>query len=196
MKFTEKYPDADIRALSWKQPYGSLMLFDKVETRTWNTKYRGWVLICASKAPYTGLTVDTISGKNQYKRIEALTQEIKEKHLYITSFTFPGDITSRFPLAKAIAVGRLVDSRPMQKSDEDSTFVQYREPWQEKRTYTRFKHIELSGRIEEYKETKMVDRQLWCHTYEDVQPIIPFAWDGTQGWKTLDQATKDKIILI
>lgn len=52
MKFTEKYPGADIRALSTKQPYASLMLHGKVETRTWDSKYLGWVLICASKQAY------------------------------------------------------------------------------------------------------------------------------------------------
>ena len=42
-----------IKALSWKQPYASLMLKGKIETRSWPTNYRGLVLICASKAPYS-----------------------------------------------------------------------------------------------------------------------------------------------
>lgn len=37
---------------------------------------------------------------------------------------------------------------------------------------------------------------LWIHEYEDVQAIEPFHWKGTQGWKNLDQETKDKIILL
>lgn len=41
-----------IRALWWREPYASLMLQGKVETRTWNTNYRGLVLICASIKPY------------------------------------------------------------------------------------------------------------------------------------------------
>lgn len=34
---------------------------------------------------------------------------------------------------QAIAVGRLVDCRPMTKDDEDDCFVKYRSPWKEKK---------------------------------------------------------------
>jgi hypothetical protein len=44
--------DQKLMALSWKQPYAELMLHGKIETRTWQTKYRGWVMVCASKQPY------------------------------------------------------------------------------------------------------------------------------------------------
>lgn len=100
-----------IRALSWKQPYASLMLHGKIETRTWSTKYRGLVLICASKAPYDREVFYSISGKEQYERI---------------CKTLDSD---DLPLGQAIAIGRLVSCRLMKKSDEDKCFVQYRDPW-------------------------------------------------------------------
>ena len=31
---------APIRSLVWKEPFASLMLQGKIETRTWSTKYR------------------------------------------------------------------------------------------------------------------------------------------------------------
>ena len=62
MTFNKVYPNQELRALSWKQPYATMMLHGKVETRTWPTDYRGWVLICASKKPYTLEEVVKISG--------------------------------------------------------------------------------------------------------------------------------------
>lgn len=98
-----------IRALNWKQPFASLMLFGKIETRTWETKYRGLVLICASKIPYSEGQIQNISG-------EVLTQSA------LVALLKAGHIE---PLAKAMAVGRLVDCRPMRKEDEAKCFVQY-----------------------------------------------------------------------
>lgn len=37
--------EGEIRALWWKEPFGTLMTYGKVETRVWDTKYRGWVLL-------------------------------------------------------------------------------------------------------------------------------------------------------
>lgn len=37
---------------------------------------------------------------------------------------------------------------------------------------------------------------LYCHLYEDVKPIKPFPWKGSQGWKKLDRETIDKIQII
>jgi hypothetical protein len=102
----------EIRALSWKEPYASLMLHGKIETRKWNTNYRGWVLICASKHPYNDDSVRNISGLQDYDRI------------YNTlGYWLDNSITDY--LGRAIAIGRLVDCRPMQKSDEDKCFVKY-----------------------------------------------------------------------
>jgi hypothetical protein len=47
-----EFLNQEIRALTWKEPYASLMLHGKIETRTWYTKYRGLVLICAGLKHY------------------------------------------------------------------------------------------------------------------------------------------------
>lgn len=147
MKITDKTFTIDQRllALSWKEPYGSLMLHGKIETRSWKTNYRGWVLICCSKIPYNSASVLNISGMKQMNRMGS--------KLGYVIFGKPQN---------AIALGRLVHCRPMTKTDEDSCFVQYHEG-------------------------------LWCHIYQDVQPIQPFLWKGTQGWKELDVTQKQMV---
>lgn len=103
--------DQKLYALSWKQPYAELMLppFNKIETRTWSTNRRGWVLICASKQPYSETQLLGISGEKQAQRILTTLNSagVKEK------------------TGVAIAIGNLVDCRPMRKEDEDKCFVQY-----------------------------------------------------------------------
>lgn len=100
-------PANRLRALTWKQPYASLMLEGKIETRTWWTWYRGWVLICSSKSPYPNHAVLNISGNRQVVRIEqALAGKV-------------------VPDGVAFAIGRLIACRPMHKTDEDDCFVAY-----------------------------------------------------------------------
>lgn len=98
-----------VLALSLKQPFASLMLLGKIETRTWSTKYRGLVLICASKKFYSESQVMSISGEKQTQHafVELNQHGIKELR------------------GMAIAIGRLVDCRPMTKEDEDKCFVKY-----------------------------------------------------------------------
>lgn len=96
-----------VRALSWKQPYASMMLHGKQETRSWPTKYQGLVLICASQQPYNVNQIYQISGAHHGRRI-AETINLKE-----------------VPKGMAIAVGRLVGCRAMMPNDMDSTFVSY-----------------------------------------------------------------------
>ena len=144
-KFT---PDLTLRALSWRQPYADMMLMGKIETRTWPTAYRGWVLICSSKKPYLLDQVVNISGTNQLLRIF----EQMEAH-------------NRFTQKEgyALAIGRLIDCRSMTKEDEDACYVNY-----------------FPG--------------LYCHVYSDVSPLpYPFAWRGSQGWRTVDLNTKEII---
>ncbi len=47
-----------MKALSIKEPWASMIYNGQktIETRTWNTKYRGWVLLCASKKPKSNLS--------------------------------------------------------------------------------------------------------------------------------------------
>lgn len=143
------------------------MLHGKIETRVWDTKYRGLVLICASKVPYNYDQTKYISGYDQYLRIYDTLKLGGAKGLWPT-------------FSKAIAIGRLVDSRFILKSDEDKCFVEYHEPW-----------------LHTSKKTgKKSWKRLWCHVYEDVQPIEPFNHFGTQGWSTIPDHLKDKIIFI
>lgn len=98
-----------MKALSWREPFASLMMCGKIETRTWKTNYRGWVLICASQKKHTEGTIISISGEIQSQRILSLINRGKLKEN-------PGF---------AIAIGELVDCRPMCKSDEETCFVKY-----------------------------------------------------------------------
>lgn len=102
-------PDQKTLALSWKNPYGELMLppFDKDETRVWNTSYRGWVLICTSKKPYDESSVIGISGEENAQRI-------------FTSLNSRGTVERN---GMAIGIGLLIGSRPMTHSDEKKTYV-------------------------------------------------------------------------
>jgi len=169
IKFIDKYPGQVLRALSWKEPFASLMLRGKVETRVWDSKYFGWVLICASKAHYSPSQIKAISGKEQYERIEKFQQE---KNWL-------------FPCGKAIAVGKLHHSELMDnlminppKSPEDHK-----------------KNVEVNNAIAwaTYVEPRS---GLYMHHYMDVQPIAPFDWQGKLGWSTVSEEVKSKIILL
>jgi hypothetical protein len=100
-----------VRALSWKEPFATLMLHGKIETRTWPTHYRGLVLICASKVGYSSSAVYRICGKRVWDRL-------------ISNISF-GIMDMKYGHGNAIAIGRLVDCRPMEPEDEDACFVQY-----------------------------------------------------------------------
>jgi len=142
----------EIRALSWRQPYASMMLNGKrFETRTWNTNYRGYVLICASITPYNLLELSKFSSMTQYNRVLAalgIQGLAKKQH--------------NLPLAHAIGVGRLIDCRPMIKEDEPQAYVDY-------------------------------DRFLFVHEYDQVTPIKPFPWKGSQMWRQLTEVEKTLI---
>lgn len=104
-------PAERVMALSWKQPFATAMLFDKIETRTWPVKYRGWVLICTSKAAYDQETVKRITGEELFiKMCVAMNKD---------SGTLDLD-------GYAIAIGRLVDCRKMRLCDEEKSFVKFR----------------------------------------------------------------------
>jgi hypothetical protein len=100
----------EIRSLPWRQPYGSLMLHGKVETREWYTPYRGLVLMRASKRAYNINDLLTISGDREFFRIN-------EKFDDWTRVCLDG---------QAFALGRLIDCRPMRVQDENACFAQYR----------------------------------------------------------------------
>lgn len=138
-------PTDYMRALTWKQPYASLMLSGKIETRLWNTPYRGWVLICAGQTTFKVWDVIKLSGVDQAKRImhwEYGKEEAIKEHT-----------------GKAIGIAWLADCRPMRRDDEDACYTSY-------------------------------DADMFCHVYENVQPIKPFPWSGKFGWSTVKAETK------
>lgn len=110
--FIEQVPlEQQVRALSWNQPYGSLMFHGKQETRNRATKVRGWVVICTCKKFYSAETIRRISGENcQTDRV--------------TGTLFKDESVEK--LGYAIGIGKLYNCRPMTEQDEDITFVQYR----------------------------------------------------------------------
>jgi hypothetical protein len=107
--------DVEVRALSIKQPYATLMLppVCKVETRTWYTKWRGWVLICASQQHTTQWQQIETSGRAQLERMDIALTGIEDE--------------VRIRCGQAIGIGQLVDCRPMTPADEDACYVQWKE---------------------------------------------------------------------
>jgi hypothetical protein len=107
------YPKEEVRALTWKQPFADLMLHGKsIETRTWNTKYRGWVLLCCGKGSYSNDELLKISGG-------VLTKEINNIEAY--AFHFCDYAFAGF----AFAIGKLVNCRPLKEEDEAKAFVKW-----------------------------------------------------------------------
>lgn len=107
--------DITVRALSWYQPYASLMLHGKQETRRYDTKVRGWVLICSCAKWWPSEIVNDISGLEQCARITEVIKAYPQHFLY--------GLTS-----KAIAIGYLYGARKMREDtdDENETFVAWR----------------------------------------------------------------------
>lgn len=101
-----------IRALSWRQPFGTLMLHGKLETRSWFTTYRGLVLICISDQKVNHAKTLELAGPGGVKLID--------------DFYKANKINPDLVIGKAIAVGRLVNCRAMRKEDEKAAFVDYK----------------------------------------------------------------------
>lgn len=102
-----------IYVLVWHQPFCSLMLYGKDETRDRPTNVRGQVLMVASKKPYKNPELFEMCGPEIMSLIiDTLASELTR------------DITG-----KAIAIGNLVDCQPMDPEDEKKCFVKYRKPW-------------------------------------------------------------------
>ena len=105
--------DERVLALSWKQPFASAMLVGKVETRSWNTNYRGLVLICSSQKGYNRNQLIDISG---VELIEKIYTKVPFSLLYPRF---------QFACSAAIGIARLVDCRQMTIEDEEQTFVKF-----------------------------------------------------------------------
>jgi hypothetical protein len=50
-------------------------------------------------------------------------------------------------------------------------------------------HTEINDKLTFVKR----NNQLYLHFYEDVKPIVPFNWKGTQRWSKAEQSIKEKI---
>lgn len=115
--------DQPLKALSWRQPYGDLMFADKIETRSWPTKYRGWVLICASQKAYPIDLVIDISGVYQFNRIIDFVDDHKNDTIHLKNIDT--SISMLGISGHALGIGRLVDCRKMLPGDEDKCYVEY-----------------------------------------------------------------------
>lgn len=102
-------PDVEVKALSWKQPFAELMLQGKdLETRSWNTDVRGWILICATLKPYEKWLFEKVCGK-QLERANKVLLHNANKEIN----------------GMAIGIGYLNRVMPLKKYDhpEDRSFV-------------------------------------------------------------------------
>ena len=36
-------------------------------------------------------------------------------------------------------------------------------------------------------------KELWCHIYVNIRPIIPFKWTGSQGWRVVPKQIQESI---
>lgn len=100
-----------IMALSWNQPFASLMLHGKIETRKYKTNVRGRILICSCKEVYPNYKLFNISGPLHMLKInETLCDELTKELL-----------------GYAIAIGNLTDCRKMQLQDSMLTFTNFTE---------------------------------------------------------------------
>ena len=88
-----------MKALSLKQPWANLIIYRRkiIETRKWNTNYRGDLLICSSKS----FDYDSIEPLNNYM------------HKYNVAFPL-----FMVPSAKAIGIVEIYDCKPMILEDE------------------------------------------------------------------------------
>lgn len=99
-----------IRALSWWNPFGFLMFYHKIETRTWSTNYRGKVLICTTKKPLEKQKLDdtrhvivTISDQKQINVCKGFEQLQPYDAQAMNGF--------------AIGIGTLIDCRKVKFDD-------------------------------------------------------------------------------
>lgn len=98
------------QALTWKEPFATLMLCNKIETRSWNTTYRGKVLICMGLSEYSQAELLMMCGPSIAETIVPLVNQYPQRDLL---------------RGHAFAIADLVNTRPMKKEDEGRCFVRY-----------------------------------------------------------------------
>lgn len=158
------YKGLPILALNWRQPYLNLMALGKIETRTWPTNFRGYVLMCGSKKAYSNHDVLCISGNYQFGRIMNCD---------------PVQVNG-----KALFLAELVNCRPMAPADDDECYVQYKEPWTEIKERNQTYYDGLIDNVGmTIKTNVLVKKKLWCHEYKNVTAIEPIDFSADQGWR-------------
>lgn len=163
-----------MKALSIKQPWAWMIAkgHKTIETRTWATKYRGDLLIAASKGKMT----------------KVMRESFEQR--------YPGKL-KEILYGQALATCRLVDCRPMTNDDEDAAccdIYDKAESWVLKGV----KEIEsfyVNGQLSLYevkipKLIKNADGQFICHCKQFAAVLVGdellcwWHWLGPQGYKT------------
>ncbi len=109
-----EFLDGNFRMLSWNQPFASLMLHGKIETRRKSTNVRGKVLICACKKFYSFDQVKNLSCDYQIGDL-----------LNLFSVISYSSLQNKLPIGVAIAVGDLINCRPHTLQDMPKSFVNH-----------------------------------------------------------------------
>lgn len=107
-----------MRAISLWEPWASLIRTGAKtwETRSWETKYRGRLLICASKAGISKL--ELISYLSMWPFQGGLAPLIG-KPLDLAAKTWPGIKMEHLNFGKAVAIVEILDCKPTGKMTQD-----------------------------------------------------------------------------
>jgi hypothetical protein len=100
-----------MKALSIKQPYATSILrgTKTIELRSWQTAYRGDILICTSQTPaYFLRKTPILDQDNRHKVVNEITEEVD--YMYF---------------GKALCVVELYDIRLMEQEDEKASEADY-----------------------------------------------------------------------
>lgn len=110
-----------IRAMTFQEPFGSMILNGRIEVRKQKTDYRGLILICTGFTELNAVQLKILAGPFNAMRIRTIMTK-NQMH------SQPG---------KAIAVAELVDCYQMTVDDELSCFV----PYHDRRWCYKFKNV-------------------------------------------------------
>jgi hypothetical protein len=107
----------DVRALCYWQPFGTLMLYNKVETRGYATDYRGLILIC---------TTQKSLAKQNSSEARRIIPHYAAIDACVTEELLIADHPTIHLNGYAIAIGRLVECRKTRK-DDNTYFMHWKE---------------------------------------------------------------------
>lgn len=158
----ELFGNVPIRTIGLYQPYASLMLHDKVETR-WVIQGKtapfplGMYLIYATQKRYSDTQFRSIAGCwHKSAELKLATDPTKSLTGHAIAV---GELVARFPFS----------DREYYSVSECDTFVDVEDP-----TY--------------FDEKKAIWKRLWCLKFADVKRIKPFRFSGQQGVGYLDKS--------